>query len=76
MKQRDRFKKEKNYLDFKKQRRYVKYLVRLAQKAYFDKIVSGQTDNTSLIWKALHALTKTSVSNEHTIPNTFTVRGV
>ena len=34
--------------------------------------MSSQTDNTSLIWKALNALTKTSFSNEHTIPNTFT----
>ena len=75
MKQRDRFKKEKNYPKLKKtnrHRRHVKYLVRQAKKACFDKTMSSQTDNTSLIWKALNALTKTSFSNEHTIPNTFT----
>ena len=58
IKQRDRFKKEKKYPEFKKQRKHVKYLVRQAKKTYFEKTVPDQTDNTCLVWKALNALTK------------------
>lgn len=72
MNQRDRFKKAKNYSEFKNQRRHVKYLVRQAKKAYFDKIVSAQTDNTSLIWKALNVLSKRSSSSRRNMPNTHT----
>ena len=36
----------------------MKCLVRQAKKTYFEKIVSNQTDNTCLVWKALNALTK------------------
>ena len=50
--------KGKNYPEFKKQRRPVKYLARQAKKTYFEKIVSNQTDNTCLVWKALNAVTK------------------
>ena len=71
MKQRDRFKKQKNYPEFKKQRRHVKYLGRQAKKTYFKKIVSNQTDNTRLVWKALNALTK-NVSCIQNIPSTLT----
>ena len=72
MKQRDRFKKQKNYPEFKKQRRHVKYLVRQAKKTYFEKIVSNQTDNTCLVWKALNALTKNTFSCKQNIPSTLT----
>ena len=72
MKQMDRFKKQKNYHEFKKQRRHVKYLVRQAKKTYFEKIVSNQTDNTSLVWKALNALTKNTFSCKQNIPSTLT----
>ena len=73
MKQRDRFKKqkEKKYPEFKKQRRHVKYLGRQAKKTYFKKIVSNQTDNTRLVWKALNAVTK-SFSCKQIIPSTLT----
>ena len=44
----------------------------LSQDVYFDKIVSNQTDNTSLIWKVLNALTKTTFSGKQTTPNALT----
>ena len=72
MKQRDRFKKQKNYPEFKKQRRHVKYLVRQAKKTYFEKIVSNETDNTCLVWETLNALTKNTFSCKQNIPNTLT----
>ena len=68
MKQRDRFKKQKNYPEFKNQRKGVKYLVRQAKKTYFEIIVSNQTDNTRLVWKAL---TK-NFSCKQNIPTTLT----
>ena len=56
---RDRFKKEKKFDDFKKQRNRVKSLVRSAKKAYFDKHV--ETDkSTSTIWKAINEITNKS----------------
>ena len=73
MKQRDRFKKQKNYPQFKKQRRHVKYLLRQAKKTYFEKILSNQTGDTCLVWKALNALTKNTFSCKQNIPSTLTV---
>ena len=49
----------------------MKYLVRQAKKTYFEKIVSNQTDNTRLVWKALNALTK-NFSCKQNIPSTLT----
>ena len=63
--------KQKNYPEFKKKRRPVKYLVRQAKKTYFEKIVSNQTDNTRLVWKALNVLTK-KFSCKQNIPSTLT----
>ena len=54
------------------QRRHVKYLVRQAKKTYFEKIVSNQTDNICLVWKALNALTKNTFSCKQNIPSTLT----
>ena len=50
----------------------MKYLVRQAKKTYFEKIVSNQTDNTCLVWKALNALTKNTFSCKQNIPSTLT----
>ena len=49
----------------------MKYLVRQAKNTYFEKIVSNQTDNTRLVWKALSALTK-NFSCKENIPSTLT----
>ena len=49
----------------------MKYVVRQAKKAYFEKIVSSQTDNTCLVWKALNALTK-NFSCKQNIPSNLT----
>ena len=51
----------------------MKYLVTQAKKTYFEKIVSNETDNTCLFWKALNALTKnTFTSSKQNIPGTLT----
>ena len=48
----------------------MKYLVRQAKKTYFEKIVSNQTGNICLVWKALNALTK-NFSCKQNIPSTL-----
>ena len=50
----------------------MKCLVRQAKKTYFEKIVSNQTDNTCLVWKALNAVTKNTFSCKQNIPSTLT----
>ena len=52
----------------------MKYLVRQAKKhtPYFEKIVTNQTDNICLVWKALNVLTKITFSCKQTIPSTLT----
>ena len=50
----------------------MKYLVSQAKKTYFKKIMSNQTENTCLVWKALNALTKNTFSCKRDIPSTLT----
>ena len=50
----------------------MKYLVRQAKKTYFEKIVSNETDNTCLVWKALNALTKNTFTCKQNIQSTLT----
>ena len=41
---------------------WQRYLVKQARKTYLETIVSNQTDNTSLVWRPLNALTETELS--------------
>ena len=73
MKRRDKIKKEKDYPEFKETKKTCEVFSKAGEKDFFfvDKIVSSQTNNTSLIWTSLNALAKTS-SSKMTIPNAFT----
>jgi hypothetical protein len=57
MKKRKRLKQKKKFDEFKKQRNYVKHLIRKAKKNYFYNLVKNQT-NTSVLWQAINKLTK------------------
>ena len=49
----------------------MKYLIRQAKNAYFEKLLSNQTDNSCLFWKTLNAFTK-HFSCKQNIPSTLT----
>ena len=49
----------------------MKYLIRQAKNAYFEKLLSNQTDNTCLFWKTLNAFTK-HFSCKQNMPSTLT----
>ena len=55
MKKRKRLKQKKKFDEFKKQRNYVKHLIRKAKKNYFYNLVKNQT-NTSVLWQAINKL--------------------
>ena len=72
MKRRDKIKKEKDYPEFKETKKTCEVFSKAGKKGFFvDKIVSSQTNNTSLIWNSFNALAKTS-SSKLTILNAFT----
>lgn len=68
MSYRDKLKREKSFDQYKKQRNQVKYLVRAAKKAYFNKMMSEKRDTAS-IWKAINLITKGKTVAE--IPSNF-----
>ena len=72
MKRRDKIKKEKDYPEFKETKKTCEVFSKAGKTGFFvDKIVSSQTNNTSLIWNSFNALAKTS-SSKLTILNAFT----
>ena len=69
---RDKFKKQKNYSDFKQQRKHVKFLIRQAKKNYFNSIVTSGTKNVSLIWTAINSLNNKSFHQKSSTTDLFT----
>ena len=61
MKVRDKFKKDKNFVEYHKQRNKVTCLVRNAKRAYFAKMINNNSD-TSAIWRAMNSITNKSAS--------------
>ena len=55
-KTRDKFKQEKKFEDYKKQRNKVTNLVRAAKRAYFEKLINHNKDTLSL-WRAVNEIT-------------------
>ena len=56
MKTRNKFKQEKKFEDYKKQRNKVINLVRAAKRAYFEKLINHNKDTSSL-WHAMNEIT-------------------
>ena len=57
MRNRDQLKKDKKFGEYKKQRNKVKYLVRSAKKAYFNKLIENNRD-TATLWRAINTIIK------------------
>jgi uncharacterized protein (UPF0305 family) len=57
MQLRDELKRQKDFVAFRKQRNYVKFLIRKAQKSLFHRLVDGKKDIVS-VWRALNAFKK------------------
>ena len=62
MKIRDKLKKDKQFLNYKKQRNKVTTLIRDAKRAYFSKLINQNSD-TATIWKAMNNITNKSTGN-------------
>ena len=62
MLKRDKLRNSGSYNDFKKQRNLVQYMIRKSKRDSFRKLVQDKR-NGSLIWKAIHQLTKPYTSN-------------
>ena len=71
MKKRKLLKKQKKFDEYKKQRNYVKNLIRKSKKQYFNSLVQDQKDIRNL-WKALNTITKGQNSKFNNIPKKFT----
>lgn len=73
MKERDRLKKDKNFIEYKKQRNKIKNMVRDSKRAFFNKLVETSKD-TSKLWRAMNFLIKGQKSADipsHLSPDTF-----
>ena len=54
---RDKFRKQKKFVEYKQQRNCVNYLVREAKKNYFNDLADNKADMSSM-WRAINTLTK------------------
>jgi hypothetical protein len=70
MKTRDMLKKSKQFNEYKKQRNFVKGMVRKAKKAYFEKLICNN-NVVSSIWQAMNELTHKSRRNSGKLGNKF-----
>ena len=61
MQVRDKFKKSKNFAEYRKQRNKVTCLVRNSKKAYFGRLITDNSD-TAAIWKAMNSITGKSAN--------------
>ena len=56
---RDELREQKRFTEYKKQRNFVRKLVRQAQKSICDKLIkNGEAKDTSQLWQALNLVTK------------------
>ena len=59
MKVRDKYRKEKQFTEYKKQRNLVSAMVQKAKHNYFEKLISNDS-NTAQLWRAMNNITKKS----------------
>ena len=71
MAHRDQLKKDKQFQEYKKVRNELKNLVRDSKRCFFNRMVENSR-NTTQIWRALNALTRSSTNNKSSIPNNLT----
>ena len=64
MKVRDKFKKNKQFEEYKKQRNAISEMVKLAKKEYFDKMI-GENRDTAHLWRAVNEIANKSKRYQH-----------